>query len=189
MRFDPTEVDGVILITPDQHVDNRGSFSRLYCSQEFEQAGIVFSAPQINLSRNTSARTLRGMHYQDPPFAEAKLVRVMHGSLYDVVIDLRPESPSFRSWISVRLASENGRALFIPEGCAHGFLTLEAETDVLYQMGRAYVPGHAKGIRYDDRAFDIKWPATPLVISDADRSWPDFFWPDRQSDRTPVRPS
>jgi dTDP-4-dehydrorhamnose 3,5-epimerase len=174
MRFDPTDIDGVILITPDTHADERGSFSRLYCAQEFAKAGLVFDAPQINLSRNTSARTLRGMHYQDPPFAEAKLVRVMRGSVHDVVIDLRKESRSFLSWISVTLDSVDGRSLFIPEGCAHGFLTLEADTDVLYQMGRAYTPGHAKGVRYDDRAFDIKWPAAPLVISDADRSWPDF---------------
>jgi dTDP-4-dehydrorhamnose 3,5-epimerase len=177
MQFDPTNIDGVILITPDKHVDERGFFSRLYCLQEFERAGITFDAPQINLSRNTSAGTLRGMHYQDPPFAEAKLVRVMHGRLQDVVIDLRRESRTFESWISVILDSEESRALFIPEGCAHGFLTLAADTDVLYQMGRAYVPGQAKGIRYDDNAFAIEWHATPSVISDSDLSWPDWTSP------------
>jgi dTDP-4-dehydrorhamnose 3,5-epimerase len=180
MQFDPTDIDGVLLITPDKHVDNRGFFSRIYCLQEFERAGIAFNAPQINLSRNTSARTLRGLHYQDPPFAEAKLVHVMRGRLQDVVIDLRTESRTFQSWISVVLDSADGRGLFIPEGCAHGFLTLEADTDVLYQMGRAYVPGHAKGIRYDDSAFSIQWHATPLVISDSDLSWPD--WKSGESD-------
>jgi dTDP-4-dehydrorhamnose 3,5-epimerase len=179
MRFDATDIDGVVIITPEKHIDGRGFFSRIYCVEEFERAGIAFNARQINLSRNTSARTLRGMHYQDPPVAEAKLVRVVRGSLQDVVIDLRAESRSFQSWISVTLDSEDDRALFIPEGCAHGFLTLEADTDVLYQMGRAHVPGHAKGIRYDDSAFAIEWRATPLVISDDDRSWPD--WKNKQS--------
>jgi dTDP-4-dehydrorhamnose 3,5-epimerase len=177
MQFEPTAIDGVLLITPDRHVDNRGFFSRIYCAQEFEQAGIHFNAPQINLSRNTSVRTLRGIHYQDPPFAEAKLVRVMRGHLQDVVIDVRPESCTFQSFISVDLDSEEGRALFIPEGCAHGFLTLQPDTDVLYQMGRAYVGGHAKGIRYNDRAFDLPWRAAPLVISDSDLSWPDWRAP------------
>jgi dTDP-4-dehydrorhamnose 3,5-epimerase len=172
MLFKPTAIDGAFLITPQRLEDGRGFFARLYCAQEFAEAGINFDAPQINLSRNISARTLRGMHYQDPPLAEAKLVRVVNGKVYDVVIDLRPDSGSFQSWIAVTLESEGAQSLFIPAGCAHGFLTLESNTDVLYHMSRPYVQGHAKGIRYDDPTIGIQWPASPLVVSEADLAWP-----------------
>jgi dTDP-4-dehydrorhamnose 3,5-epimerase len=174
MKFDATAIDGVVLITPDKFSDERGFFSRIFCAQEFASAGIAFDVPQMNLSRNIRALTLRGMHYQEPPFAEAKLVHVTHGKIYDVVIDLRRSSRSYQSWFGVTLDSEVNQALFIPEGCAHGFLTLEPKTDVLYQMGRAYVHGHAKGVRYDDPIFAIAWPAPPVTISEADLAWPSW---------------
>jgi dTDP-4-dehydrorhamnose 3,5-epimerase len=172
MHFEPTLLAGTIVITPHRHEDERGYFARLYCAEEFAAAGISFHPPQINLSRNSSVRTLRGMHYQDDPFAEAKLVRVAAGKIYDVVVDLRRDSRTYLFWIAVTLDSEAGQSLYIPEGCAHGFLTLEPDTDVLYLMSRAHVPGQAKGLRYDDPAIAIEWPASPLVMSPADRAWP-----------------
>jgi dTDP-4-dehydrorhamnose 3,5-epimerase len=172
MQFEPTALDGTLLITPDRHADQRGFFARLYCAEEFAAAGIVFHPPQINLSRNSSVGTLRGMHYQDDPFAEAKLVRVASGKIYDVVVDLRRQSRTYLSWIAATLDSEAGQSLYIPEGCAHGFLTLQPNTDVLYLMSRAHAPGKGKGLRYDDPAIGINWPASPLVVSAADLAWP-----------------
>jgi dTDP-4-dehydrorhamnose 3,5-epimerase len=172
MHFEPTALDGTLLITPHRYEDQRGFFARLYCAEEFAAAGIPFHPPQMNLSRSSSARTLRGMHYQDHPFAEAKLVRVASGKIYDVVVDLRRQSRTYLSWIAVTLDSEAGQSLYVPEGCAHGFLTLEPNTDVLYLMSRAHVPGQAKGLRYDDPAIRIEWPASPLVVSPADLAWP-----------------
>lgn len=159
-------------VEAEPRADQRGFFARIYCPEEFAAAGIAFSSTQINLSRNDRAHTLRGMHWQEAPHAEAKLVRVTAGAIHDVVIDLRPESPAFRRWQAFRLDAERANALFIPEGCAHGFLTLEDDTDVLYQMGRPYVGGQARGLRYDDPAFAIAWPAAPAVIAEADLAWP-----------------
>jgi dTDP-4-dehydrorhamnose 3,5-epimerase len=115
---------------------------------------------------------LRGLHWQDAPHAESKLIRVSAGAIHEVVVDLRPESPTFRRHVSLRLDAEGADAVFVPEGCAHGFLTLSSHTDILYQMGRDYVPGHARGARFDDPALGIDWPATPAVISEADLAWP-----------------
>jgi dTDP-4-dehydrorhamnose 3,5-epimerase len=171
VKFLDTQIPGVKRIVPAPHADARGMFARLYCPEEFSSAGIGFAPVQINLSRNTHVHTLRGMHYQVTPFAEAKVVRAVRGAIYDVVLDLRPDSPAFRRWTAATLSAESGDALYIPEGCAHGFLTLAADTDVLYQMGRAYVPGHAKGVRWDDPAFAIHWPAAPAVMDDKDRMW------------------
>lgn len=172
MRFVATELPGVMVIEPQPHVDERGFFARVYCPQQFAAAGIAFSPTQVNLSRNTRLHTLRGLHWQDPPYAEAKLIRVISGRIYEVVVDLRPESPQFRKWISLELDASSARGIFVPEGCAHGFLTLEPGTDVLYQMGRDYVAGHACGARFDDPALAIDWPAAPAVISQADLGWP-----------------
>ncbi len=174
MIFEPTALPGLMLLRAEPRHDDRGFFARLHCPEEFARAGIDFTSVQINLSRNTRALTLRGMHFQAPPHAEAKLVRVARGAILDVAIDLRPASPTYLRHAQVRLDAERADALFIPEGFAHGFLTLEPETDVLYQMGRAYVPGHAEGYRWDDPAFAIPWPEVPRVISDADRNWPLF---------------
>lgn len=174
MRFLATEIAGVIRIEAEPHTDERGLFARIYCPNEFAAAGICFEPRQVNLSRNVSRHTLRGMHYQDPPYAEAKLVRVTQGRIYDVALDLRPDSATFGKWTATELDADSLAALFIPEGCAHGFLTLEPSTDVLYQMGRDHVPGAGRGVRYDDPAFAIRWPAEPVVISERDQTWPLF---------------
>lgn len=155
--------------------DERGHFTRVFCVDELASAGIVFSSPQINLSGNARRYTLRGLHYQDPPWAEAKFVRAVRGRAFDVVVDLRPASPTYKSWTSIVLDSAVMNAIYIPEGCAHGFLTLEAETDILYQMGRPFVPGKGQGVRWDDPSFAIVWPHVPSVISDRDRAYPDFL--------------
>ncbi len=177
MRFTPTEIAGVVEVAAEPRADPRGFFARVYCPEEFAAAGISFTSTQINLSRNDRMHTLRGMHWQDPPYAEAKLVRVTRGAIHDVVIDLRRESPTFRRWIARRLDANRADALFIPEGCAHGFLTLEPDTDVLYQMSRAFVGGQARGLRYDDPGFAVEWPAVPAVIGEADLAWPSPWTP------------
>jgi dTDP-4-dehydrorhamnose 3,5-epimerase len=161
-------------IEVEPHEDVRGSFARLYCPKEFADAGIDFLPSQVNLSTNLKRHTLRGMHFQKPPFAEAKLVRVVRGRVWDVVIDLR-SGPDQGRWIAEELTATRMNALFLPEGVAHGFLTLEPDTEVLYQMGRPYEPGHSDGVRWDDPSFGIDWPDAPeKVVSDQDKAWPDF---------------
>jgi len=172
MRFAATELPGVLRVSQERIVDARGFFARLHSPDEFAAAGAPFAPVQTSLSRNDAAFTLRGLHFQAPPHAEAKLVRVTRGAIYDVVVDLRRDSPQFKRWIGATLSADNGEALLIPAGCAHGFLTLEDATDVLYQIDRAYVPGHAQGLRYDDPALGIVWPASPRVVSAADLAWP-----------------
>jgi dTDP-4-dehydrorhamnose 3,5-epimerase len=159
-------------VKPQPYADARGRFIRLYCPEEFAGAGIDFQSNQINLSTNPFAFTLRGLHFQDPPYAEAKFIRVTRGSIHEVVVDWRADSPTRGEHLALRLDAHEAEALFIPEGFAHGFLTLEADTELLYQMGRAYVPGRAKGLRYDDPALGIHWPAEPRLISEADQNWP-----------------
>lgn len=172
MIFEKTALPGVIRVRQTPHRDERGFFSRLYCPEEFSAAGIAFTSTQVNLSRNLLRHTLRGMHWQDPPFAEAKFIRVTRGAIFEVVVDIRPGSATRYHHISFELDAGNGDGLFIPEGFAHGFLTLSPETDVHYQMGRLYAPGHARGLRWDDPALGIRWPVPPVVIGDADRNWP-----------------
>ena len=179
MRFEAAEIPGVYAIAAAPHEDERGFFARIYCPDEFAKAGIAFTSTQINLSRNARRHTLRGMHWQDAPYAEAKVVRCLSGAIWDVVADIRPESPTYCKWIARELSAERADALFIPEGCAHGFLTLTDNTDVMYQMGRMYEPGRARGFRYDDPAFAIAWPHPPAVTGKADEAWPAF---------TPARP-
>lgn len=174
MKFREVEVPGVFLIEPEPHADERGFFARLLCSHEYEAAGIAFRPIQVNLSRNLRRYTLRGIHYQDAPFAEAKVVQVTRGAIYDVVVDLRRNSPAFGRWAAFNLDAVGAQTLYIPEGCAHGFLTLQQDTDVLYYMSRAYVPGHAKGYRWNDPVLNIAWPARPTCISPTDEAWPDF---------------
>lgn len=174
MRIVETALAGVLRIEASPHRDARGAFARYYCPEEFRKAGIDFTSTQINLSSNPKAHTLRGLHYQPAPFAEAKLVRAVRGRAFDVVVDIRTDSATRGQWISAELSAEAMNAVFVPEGCAHGFLTLEDDTDILYQMGRPYEPGYAAGYRWDDPAFAIPWPAKPAVIGDADRAWPAF---------------
>lgn len=174
MKITATKLQGVFDIALEAMTDERGFFARSYCPDEFARAGIEFTSTQINISRNDGALTMRGMHWQDAPHAEAKLVRCVRGRIFDVVADIRPESPTYRAWVGRELDADSGNALFVPEGCAHGFLTLDANCDVLYQMGRAYEPGKANGFRYDDPAFAIAWPHQPKVIAAADLAWAPF---------------
>ena len=172
MLFVKTEIAGVIEVQLQPHRDQRGFFARAYCPEEFAAAGLTLNSQQINLSRNDQRLTMRGMHYQDAPHAEAKVVRVVRGRIFDCVVDLRPDELTYRQWIGRYLDADTGNALLIPEGCAHGFLTLEPHTDVLYQMGRIFEPGHARGFRFDDPAIGIVWPEAPVVISEQDLAWP-----------------
>lgn len=167
-----TPLAGLLRIEIEPHHDERGFFARLYGSREFAQAGIPFASHDVNLSRSRERYTLRGLHYQEAPFAEAKLVRVVRGRVYDVAVDLRPASPTWRQWFGMELCAERHEALLIPEGFAHGFMTLEPDTDFLYQMSCPFTPGQGRGIRFDDPAIGVIWPAPPAVMSDADRNWP-----------------
>jgi len=175
MRFRMTPIAGVVEIFAEPHADARGLFARLFCPEEFATAELSgFQPVQMNLSRNPRRHTLRGMHYQPPPYAEAKLVRAVRGKAQDVVIDLRPDSPSHGRWTSVTLDADAMNALYVPQGCAHGFLTLWANTDILYVMGCAHIPGHASGVRWDDPAFRITWAAEPALMDHRDTTWPDW---------------
>lgn len=172
LTFHATDLHGVILVESGEHRDERGGFSRLFCVQAFADAGIDFTLSQMNLSTNHRRHTLRGMHYQAAPHEEAKIVRVVSGTVYDVVMDMRRDSPTCGKWQGFRLDAASRKALYIPKGCAHGFLTLEDDTTVLYQMDAPFVPGTARGLRYDDPAFGAVWPAEPEVISPKDLDWP-----------------
>ncbi len=174
MIFGETKIAGVFLLDIEPASDERGFFARFQCPDEFARHGVNFVPAQTSLSRNIAAATLRGMHFQAAPLAEVKLVRVVRGSAFDVAVDLRPDSPTFRRWAGYELSAENGRAVFIPEGIAHGFLTLEPDTDVLYQIAPTYTPGHDRGVRWNDLAFGIEWPRRPEVISARDAAYPDF---------------
>ena len=174
MRFLATDLAGVILVEAEPNSDARGGFARLHCPEDFAAAGIAFAPDQTSLSPTPPVVTLRGLHFQNAPRAETKLVRAVRGRVFDVAVDLRPESPTHRRWTATELSATNLRALFIPEGVAHGFLTLEPDSDVLYQIAPAYTPGHAAGVRWNDPAFAIAWPAAPQLISARDASYPDY---------------
>lgn len=173
MLFSETKIAGVLVVDVEAHEDERGAFARLQCPDEFAAAGFPFAPAQTSLSRNPHAGTLRGLHYQRAPFAETKLVRAVRGRMFDVVVDLRSHSATFRSWTAVELSADNARALYIPEGVAHGFLTLEPDTDVIYQISPAYRAGREAGVRWDDPAFAIAWPRAPALISERDATYPD----------------
>jgi dTDP-4-dehydrorhamnose 3,5-epimerase len=174
MRFEPTDVDGVWLITLERITDERGHFARVFCAREFGDRGLNPACVQCSVSYNAKRGTLRGMHYQAPPHAEAKLVRVTRGAIYDVAIDLRRSSATFKKWCGVELTGANGRALYIPEQCAHGFITLTDETEVFYQMSEFYYPGEARGVRWDDPALGVRWPSEPALISQRDAGYANF---------------
>lgn len=174
MIFTETAIPGVVVVEAQAHRDDRGFFARLHCPEEFASAGHPFVPAQTSLSHNARAGTLRGMHYQARPYAETKLVRATRGRAFDVVVDLRPDSPTHRQWAGVELDAARANAVLIPEGIAHGFLTLEDETDVLYQIAPAYSPGHDRGVRWDDPVFSIDWPAAPTVISARDAAYADY---------------
>jgi len=174
MVFIETRLKGAFIIEPERQEDDRGFFARTWCQWEFENHGLNSRLVQCSLSYNARKGTLRGMHYQVPPHAEAKLVRCARGALYDVIIDLRAASPTFRCWISVELTAESRKALYIPEGFAHGFQTLMDDTEALYQMSEFYHPECARGVRWDDPVFKISWPPSPRIISPKDQQYPDF---------------
>ncbi len=174
MRFKETSLPGTFLVDLEPQQDERGFFARSFCEREFAAHGLVTRYPQCNVSFNRVRGTLRGMHYQAAPHREAKLVRCTRGSIHDVIVDLREASPARGRWYGVVLDSDGRTALYVPPGCAHGFLSLCDNTEVLYQMGEFHVPEAARGFRWDDPAFSIHWPFTPTVISGRDRSYPSF---------------
>ena len=174
MIFEELAVAGAFLIKPERRNDERGHFARLWCQQELAAKGLVDRVEQINTGFSPKAGTLRGMHYQLPPHAEVKIARCTRGAVFDVVVDLRRGSPSFGRWAGARLSAIDGSQLYVPEGCAHGYLTLEDDTELVYMTSAPYAPGSARGLRHDDATFGIDWPAAVHVISEADRTWPSF---------------
>ena len=174
MRFVTTPISGLFVVESEPVCDARGSFTRSWCRREFEAQGLASDYVQHNRSYNTCRGTLRGLHFQAVPHAEAKLITVLRGSLYDVVVDLRPEASTFRQHFAIELTATSQRSLYVPERCAHGFMTLEDDTEVLYQMSEYHVPEAARGVRWNDPVFGIKWPLPVASISDRDASYPDF---------------
>jgi dTDP-4-dehydrorhamnose 3,5-epimerase len=174
MIFRTTPLAGVVVVEPELMHDERGWFARTFASEDFEAQGLEPAVVHCNVSFNARAGTLRGMHYQNEPHGECKLVRCTRGAIYDVALDLRPGSNTYLRWHAVELTDENRLALYIPDGVAHGFQTLIDETEVYYQMSSRYVPGAAGGVRWDDPAFAIEWPDAQRTISERDRAYPAF---------------
>jgi len=175
MLFRETRLPGAFIIDLEPRHDERGFFSRAWCQKEFEAHGLNPRIAQANLSYNKQRGTLRGLHYQIAPFEEAKLVRCIRGAIFDAIVDVRPASPTYLQWIGVTLSGQNRTMLYVPEGFAHGFQTLEPETDVFYQVSEFYAPGSERGARWDDPAFGIEWPEVDSrLISAKDQSWPPF---------------
>jgi dTDP-4-dehydrorhamnose 3,5-epimerase len=174
LKFIETKLKGAFVVELERLEDERGFFARSWCEREAAAYGLHSKWVQCNISFNKQKATLRGMHYQSAPFDEAKLVRCTRGAIYDVFIDLRPDSSTFKRWMAVELSAENRRMLFIPEGFAHGFLTLDDNSEIFYQMSQFYAPAYARGVRWNDPAFAIEWPMDVRVISDKDRNYADF---------------
>ena len=171
MKFTPLSVVGSYLVEPEPVVDERGFFARTFCHEEFARHGLNPELMQCSVSFNRRSGTLRGMHYQKQPHEEAKLVRCTTGAIHDVVLDLRTGSPSFLKWAAVELSADNRSAIYIPEGCAHGFLTLTDASEVYYQISIGYHPESAAGVRWDDPAFGIEWPCADFIISERDSNF------------------
>ena len=175
MIFMETRLRGALIIEPERLEDRRGFFARVWCKNEFEMHGLNPQLVQCNISFNETIGTLRGMHYQTAPHEEAKLVRCTRGAIYDVIIDLRRESSTYLEWIGVELTAENRKMLYVPEGFAHGYQTLEDDTEVFYQVSQFYSPESERAVRWDDSTFSIEWRVSDnLMISERDRSWPDY---------------
>jgi dTDP-4-dehydrorhamnose 3,5-epimerase len=172
MRFTETRLKGVFILESERLEDERGFFARTFCQKEFEVHGLNSKIVQCNISYNKHKGTLRGMHYQAAPMAEAKLVSCTRGAIYDVIIDLRPESPTYCQWLAEELNAENSKMVYIPEGFAHGFQSLEDDTEVFYQMSVFYSPEHTRGVRWDDPVFGIEWPLNSKIISEKDMNYP-----------------
>ncbi|MCA0246926.1 MAG: dTDP-4-dehydrorhamnose 3,5-epimerase [Proteobacteria bacterium] len=171
MRFEKTVFEGVYTVHPERHADERGYFVRAFCEEEFSRAGLREHFPQTSFSFNVKAGTVRGMHFQRPPNAETKLVRCVRGGVLDVVVDLRPDQSTYCQWRGFSLSAENGVALYIPEGFAHGFQTLEDNSELAYAITPSFVPGVAEGIRWNDPMIDVKWPLPISTISERDTTW------------------
>jgi dTDP-4-dehydrorhamnose 3,5-epimerase len=175
MRFVPTGLDGGFVVELEPHEDERGSFARTWCREEFAAQGLKAELAQCSISRNIRQGTLRGLHFQTAPNEEAKLVRCTQGAVFDVIVDLRPGSPTRTRWVGIELDADRGNAVYVPEGFAHGFQTLTADAEVLYLISHPYAPESSTGVRWDDPAFGIEWPeAQARTMSDRDRAWPDF---------------
>jgi dTDP-4-dehydrorhamnose 3,5-epimerase len=174
MLIQATNLKDAFVIDLEIREDNRGGFARTFCAKEFEEHGMKPTVAQCNLSFNFKKGTLRGMHYQLSPAAETKLIRCTQGAIYDVIIDMRPDSPTYKQHFGVELSAENRRALYVPEMFAHGYQALTDDAEVVYQVGEFYSPGYERGIRYDDPTFGIEWPIPVTVISDKDANWPRF---------------
>jgi dTDP-4-dehydrorhamnose 3,5-epimerase len=174
MKFIETQLVGAFIIEPELVYDSRGFFARAFCAREFAERGLEPAIVQCSVSFNNRRGTLRGMHYQCAPFEESKLIRCISGRIHDVILDLRPSSPSFRRWIAVELSALNRRMVYVPAGIAHGFQTLEDTTEVFYQISERYAPEYARGVRWDDPAFAIRWPIGDPILSERDRNYPNF---------------
>lgn len=174
MIFQETPLQGAFVIDLEPMCDERGFFARTWCVDEFAKYGLETELSQCSVSFNKEAATLRGMHYQRPPHGEAKVVSCRAGKFYDVIIDLRPESTTYCRWFGIELSKDNRRALYIPAGMAHGFITLVPATEVYYQIAGRFVPAYAEGVRWDDRRFGIDWPLQPKIIAERDARYPDF---------------
>lgn len=174
MRFSLTSIAGAFVVDIDPYRDDRGFFARTWCAEEAVRRGLCPEFSQTSISFNAVKGTLRGLHFQRQPHAEDKLVRCTSGAIFDVAVDLRPDSSSFRRWFGIELSTVNHRALYIPQGCAHGFQTLTDRAEVLYQISTGHRPEESSGVRWDDPMFRIEWPEPPRVISERDRHWSDF---------------
>ena len=174
MKLKKTKLPGVYIIEPERLSDERGFFARIWCNKELGASGLKTKFVQTNLGFNKKKGTLRGLHFQRPPYQEVKVLRCSRGAMYDVVVDLRPESPRYMQWIGVELTSTNQHILYVPEGCAQGYLTLTDDTEMYYNTTQFYAPGFDWGVRYNDPQFGIELPIEPITISEKDKNWPDF---------------
>ena len=174
MKFTPAPISGAYVIDVKRIEDDRGFFGRLWCQKEFDDQGLKSVIAQSNIGVSKTKGTLRGLHYQRPPYQEVKIVRCPRGAIFDVIVDLRPESPTYKQWFGLELNQENATMLYVPEGCATGYLTLRDDTEIYYHATESYHPQSATGVRYDDPAFAIRWPAPVTVMSDNDKQWPLF---------------
>jgi dTDP-4-dehydrorhamnose 3,5-epimerase len=174
MIFRQTPIVGAYIVQLEKRGDERGFFARAYCEREFDKAGLQPGFAQVNTSSSAHRGTLRGMHYQAAPHSENKMVRCIRGSFFDVVLDLRPQSPSFGKWFGADLSADNRDMMYIPQGCAHGFLTLEDDVEALYFTSAFYEPAAERGVRWNDPRFGIAWPFKPVILSERDKAWPDY---------------
>ncbi len=174
MKFTETKLAGAYIIDLNKLEDDRGFFARTFCTQELEDHNLISNVEQANMSWNEKSGTMRGMHYQVDPYQETKLVRCVRGALYDVIIDLRADSKTYGEWVGLELTADNHRALFVPRDFAHGFVTLEDNTDAFYMVSQSYVPNAESGIRWNDPKFAIDWPIQPTIVSEKDANWDDY---------------